>query len=451
MAQGDHGHGRSGTYLTPARVLVLGFAGLITVGALLLSLPMASRSGEPLRLVDAFFTATSAVCVTGLVVVDTYTFFSPFGQVVIMLLIESGALGFMTMSTILALILGRRINLRERLMIQEAFNQYALAGAVDLVRKVVFLTVSIQAVGAFLLSFRFVPQFGWARGLFYSVFHAVSAFANAGFDLMGDFRSLTAYEGDWLVSLTIMGLIITGGLGFTVLLDIGRRRSFHRLALHSKVVLIMTAVLIVSGALLILFFEMFNPGTMRDLGWGQRILGALFQSVTARTAGFNTLDIGSMHNATLFILVILMFIGASPASTGGGVKTSTVGVLLAAVYSTIKGRQEVVILERRLPREIVDRAMTVVAVSFALVTTVVILLSFTEPFTFIRVLFETVSAFGTVGLTTGITPDLSFSGRIFLILLMFAGRVGPVTLAVAVATRERAVGIRHPEEKVIVG
>lgn len=446
-----NGHLRPGAYFTPARVLVLGFAGLITAGALLLSLPIASRSGQALRLVDAFFTATSAVCVTGLVVVDTHDFFTPFGQVVVMLLIEAGALGFMTLSTILALILGRRINLRERLMIQEAFNQYALAGAVDLVRKVIFLTLSTQAVGAFFLAWRFVPQFGWGRGLFYSVFHAVSAFANAGFDLMGGFRSLTGYKADWLVNLTIVGLIIAGGLGFTVLLDIGRRRSFHRLTLHSKVVLIMTGTLIVAGTLLILLFELLNPGTMRNLGWGQRILAALFQSVTPRTAGFNTLDIASMHNATLFILIMLMFIGASPASTGGGVKTSTVGVLLASVYSTIKGRQEIVVFDRRLPREIVDRALTVVIISFMLVSTVAVLLSFTEPFTFIRVLFETVSAFGTVGLTTGITPDLSFAGRVFLILLMFAGRVGPVTMAVAVATRERGIGIRHPEEKVIVG
>ena len=456
MAQGSHAHpgtshAHPGTYFTPARVLVLGFAGLITVGALLLTLPIASRTGTSLGLLDAYFTATSAVCVTGLVVVDTHDFFTPFGQVVILLLIESGALGFMTLSTILALVLGRRINLRERMLIQEAFNQYALAGAVDLVRKVVYLTLSIQAVGAFLLAWRFVPQFGWGRGGFYSLFHAVSTFANAGFDLMGGFRSLTAYEGDWLVSLTVAGLIIMGGLGFTVLLDLGRKRSFHRLALHSKMVLVVTGVLIVAGTVLILLFEMFNPETMAGLGWGQRVLGAFFQSVTARTAGFNTLPIGGMYNATLFITIILMFIGASPASTGGGVKTSTIGVLLATVYSTIKGRQEVVLFDRRLSADTTSRALTVVVVSFLLVTGATVLLTFSEPFTFIRVLFEAVSAFGTVGLSTGITPELSAAGRLFLILLMFAGRVGPVTLAVALATQERPVWIRYPEEKVIVG
>lgn len=437
--------------LTPPQVLVLGFLALITAGAFILSLPVASREGRSLGFLDALFTATSAVCVTGLVVVDTYDQFSFFGQVVILFLIQSGGLGIMTVSTLIALLLGWRISLRGRLLIQEAMNQFTLEGMVRLVRQVIALTVAVEGTGALLLSLRFIRDFGLVKGIYYGIFHAVSGFCNAGFDLFGGFRSLTAYRDDPLVNFTMMGLIITGGLGFSVLRELVSCHRFGKLSLHTKLVLSMTGILILLGIIVILGFEYTNYSTMGDMGFGQKLLSAAFQAVTPRTAGFNTLPIGNMRVPTLLFLIALMFIGASPASTGGGIKTSTFGVLLVAVWSVIRGREDVEIFERRIPHRAVYRALAVAMVSLTLVVLTAMVLSLTEGRQLIDVFFEATSAFGTVGLSTGITPYLSPLGRIMVIFTMFVGRVGPLTIATAIAQKQAASVVRFPEERILVG
>lgn len=437
--------------LSPAQILVFGFAAVIFIGAILLTLPISSRDGHALPFLDALFTSTSATCVTGLVVRDTATQFSLFGQLVMLSLIQIGGLGFMVISTIIAVILGRRINLRERLIIKEALNQISLSGMVALVRQVVILTLSIEMTGALLLSLRFVPQFGWARGLYYGLFHSVSSFNNAGFDLMGGFRSLTGYVTDPLVSLTVAFLIILGGLGFTVMAELLRTHRFRELTLHTKLVMVTTGVLLAAGTLLFLILEWTNAKTIGGLPLGGKVLASFFQSVTPRTAGYNTVPIGDMRAASLFIMVILMFIGASPASTGGGVKTSTIAALTAAVWSTVRGSEDVNVFRRKLPTDIIIRSLAIVMISLALLVTLTVVMATFEPYAFIRILFETTSAFGTVGLTTGITPDVTPLSKIILIILMYSGRVGPMTLAAAMAQRSQKSALKYPEGRIIVG
>ncbi|MBO8126845.1 MAG: Trk family potassium uptake protein [Firmicutes bacterium] len=435
----------------PAQILVLGFGILILLGAILLSLPIASSSGERLPFLDALFTSTSAVAVTGLVVVDTGTYFSLFGQLVILVLIQIGGLGFMTMTTLLALLLGKRISLRERLIMQEALNKLSLSGVVHLTVRVLQLAAAFEAVGAFFLAFKFVPLYGWAKGIYYSIFHSISAFNNAGFDLMGGFRSLQGFQSSLLVNTVIAVLVICGGLGFTVLLDIGVKRRFSRLSLHSKVVIIMTVVLLVLGCVVFFLLEYSNQDTLGRLTLPRKMLVSFFQSVVPRTAGFSTVDIGRLTSPTLFFLIFLMFIGASPGSTGGGIKTSTAGALLAAAWSVIQGNEEVELLNRRLPKEIVYRALAIFLMALGLLSVAAMGLAVTEPYPFLKVLFEAASAFGTVGLSTGITPELSAPGKIIIILLMYIGRLGPMTAAAALAQRMQAKSFRFPEEKIVVG
>ena len=440
--------------LTPYQVLVLGFAAMILVGALLLTLPVASQSGQGTPFLDALFTATSAVCVTGLIVVDTGTHFSLFGQMVIICLIQAGGLGIMAMSTLFALLIGKKIRLKERLLMQEALNQLTDAGEVRLTIYIVQITLLIEFIGGTILALRWYPELG-LKGIYYGYWHAVSAFCNAGFDLFGPitgkFSSITAYVDDITVNLTIAGLIILGGIGFAVMHDVWTSRTFARLSLHSKIVLVTTAVLIVAGAVLLFFFEHANPDTLAPLSTQGKILGSFFQSVTPRTAGYNTLDIGKMYDSSLLLLIIFMFIGASPASTGGGIKTSTTAVLVLATWALIRGRSDAECFGRRIPKEIIYKAFSVMFISFVLVIVVTMALTIHERAGFVNVLFEVMSAFGTVGLTTGITPTLSSAGKCWLILTMFAGRVGPITLALAIAMRARKAQIQYPEGKIIIG
>ncbi|MGE5549214.1 MAG: TrkH family potassium uptake protein [Bacteroidota bacterium] len=441
--------------LKPPQILVLGFAAVILCGAFLLTLPAASNDGRSLRFLDALFTATSAVCVTGLVVVDTAIQYTRFGQIVVMCLIQVGGLGFMTMSTLIALLIGKRISLHERLVMQEAYNQFSPAGLVRLARNVLLTTLVVEGTGAAILAARFAFDYPLGQSLYLGVFHAVSAFCNAGFDVMGrltgKFSNLTAYVADPFVSLTIGGLIVVGGIGFPVIQELYHYRRTRRLSLHSKLVLKITAALISVGAILILIFELSNPETMKPLGWGGRILGALFQSITPRTAGFNTLNIGAMRLGSLFLLTILMFIGASPSSTGGGIKTSTFGVLLATVLATIRGYDEVDIARRRLPKDLIFKALTITALAGALVTVVTFVLTFTEKANFMQILFEVTSAFGTVGLSMGITPNLTDLARVLIILTMFIGRLGPLTVAVALGQRPRQGRVEYIEDRVMIG
>ncbi|WP_092281882.1 TrkH family potassium uptake protein [Caldicoprobacter faecalis] len=439
--------------LLPAQILVLGFASIIIIGALLLTLPIASSTGKSIGFLNALFEATSAVCVTGLVVVDTGTDLSLFGQIVIITLIQMGGLGFMTMATMVFLLLGKRITLRERLVIQEALNEFKLQGVVRLTKSIIGITFLIEGIGASILALRFVPMYGWAKGLYFSIFHAISAFCNAGFDVMGEYRSFMDFTDDFIVNFAIMGLIICGGLGFSVLLDIYRNRHFRKWSLHTKLVVCITAGLIVLGALFFFVVEFNNPATLGSQNWRGKILGALFQSVTPRTAGFNTIDQAALTNASKFMTIILMFIGASPAGTGGGIKTTTAGVLLLAVLSVIKGRHDVEVFGRRISYAIVNRALAITVISFALLISVSMVLSILEPYPLVDVLFETASALGTVGLATFNNGDLKDLSKILIIITMFAGRVGPLTLTLAFAKRlsNNKDTLKYPEGKVMVG
>ncbi|UZQ84270.1 TrkH family potassium uptake protein [Thermoanaerobacter sp. RKWS2] len=439
--------------LTPTQVLALGFAAIILIGTLLLMLPVATKSGEGADFLTALFTATSATCVTGLTVVDTKTYWSTFGQIVIMLLIQVGGLGIMTMSTLFALILGRRITFKERLVMQEAFNTNSLGGIVKFAKYILMVSFLFESIGAIILTLRFLPQMGLKKAVYYGLFHSISAFNNAGFDLMGNFRSLTGYVSDWVVNLVIMGLIIFGGLGFYVLLDIYEHRHFNKFTLHSKIVITMTLFLIAIGTLLIFLFEYNNPKTLKPLDFPTKILASLFQAVTPRTAGFNTLSLSDMTIASKFLTIILMFIGASPAGTGGGIKTTTFAVILYTVLSVIKGEEETVLYKRTISRNIVYKAVAISFISVFIIFSVTMVLSITETSDFLTILYETISAFGTVGLSLGLTPELTTVGRIIIIFTMYTGRVGPLTLALALAKRQRRPKpiIKYAEEKIMVG
>ncbi|WP_460049061.1 TrkH family potassium uptake protein [Thermoanaerobacter brockii] len=439
--------------LTPTQVLALGFAAIILIGTLLLMLPVATKSGERTDFLTALFTATSATCVTGLVVVDTKTYWSVFGQIVIMLLIQVGGLGIMTMSTLFALILGRKITFKERLVMQEAFNTNSLGGIVKFAKYILMVSFLFESIGAIMLTLRFLPQMGLKKAVYYGLFHSISAFNNAGFDLMGNFKSLTGYVSDWVVNLVVMGLIIFGGLGFYVLLDIYEHRHFNKFTLHSKIVITITLLLIAIGTLLIFLFEYNNPKTLGPLDFPTKILAALFQAVTPRTAGFNTLSLSDMTIASKFLTIILMFIGASPAGTGGGIKTTTFAVILYTVLSVIQGEEETVLYKRTISRNIVYKAVAISFISVFIIFSVTMVLSITETSNFLTVLYETTSAFGTVGLSLGLTPELSTVGKIIIIFTMYTGRVGPLTLALALAKRQRRPKpiIKYAEEKIMVG
>ncbi len=442
---------------TPSRILVIGFATVILIGAFLLTLPLSSRGGQSLRFLDALFTATSAVCVTGLIVVDTGSHFTQFGQFIIIALIQIGGLGFMTFSTLLAMFLGKKIGLKERILIQESFNQFSLAGLVRLIRNVLLLTLAFEFLGGLILSIRFLFDYPIDRALAFGFFHSVSSFCNAGFDLFGQvfgpFTSITHYVSDWTVSLTIGGLIVLGGLGFPVIMELLKYPQTRRLSLHTKLVVKMTVMLVIIGTIVIFLFEMTNLKTIAGLNWNGKFLGALFQSITPRTAGYNSLDMSQLRIGTWFILVILMFIGASPSSTGGGIKTTTFGVILAAVIATIKGKEDAEVFERRIAKDLVYKAMTITMLALSWVAFVTLIMSLVEPHAFIRLLFEVVSAFGTVGLTTGITPLLCDTSKILIALTMFIGRLGPLTIMVALAhaKQNNQADTKYIEDRVVIG
>lgn len=442
--------------ITPTQMIVIGFATIIFAGAMLLNLPIASRSGQPVGLVNAIFTATSAVCVTGLVVVDTGTYWTAFGQVIIALLIQIGGLGFMTMSTLFALLLGRKITLRERLLIQESLNQFDLEGLVRLTKNIIIATFTIELAGAIIYSLVFIPEYGIKKGIAFGAFHAVTAFCNAGFDLIGDFRSFTPYVNNHVINLNTMALIIIGGLGFSVWTDIYRvvrERSFKNLSLHSKIVLSATILLIVLGAVFIFIAEINNPDTLSKLPVSGKVLASFFHSVTPRTAGFNTLDTASLSMPTKFMTIILMFIGGSPGSTAGGIKTATVAILIITVISVVRGKDDAEVFERHLPKYLVYRALSVASISLTLVIFVTMVLSITEQADFLTLFFEATSAFGTVGLSCNFTPQLSTPGRVIISMTMFAGRVGPLTLILAFAQRaiRNKGNVKYPEDRIMVG
>ena len=444
---------------SPARVSILGFATLIAIGTVLLVLPAASTGGR-LGFVDALFTAVSASCVTGLVVVDTGRDLSIFGQLVVLVLIQVGGLGIMTMSTLFLLIGGRRPSLAGRVLIQDTFTCSGERSVSEIIRNVVQFTLIIEGIGALVIFLRFLPGRSAGEAFYFSVFHAVSAFCNAGFSLFTD--SLVSYREDWVLNLMVCFLIICGGLGFLVLSELKKnfpfnRRRWSRLSLHSKLVLSVTGILLVASSISIILMEWQN--TLAPLALPGRFLAGFFQAVTARTAGFNTLPISEMANETLFILVLLMFIGASPGSCGGGVKTSTFASLVVLGLSRLRGQDRPQIFHRTISTASISKAMGVVLIStivIVLANMVMLMIELGEtphPLSrgkFLELLFEVVSAFGTVGLTTGITAALSMAGKLVLSIVMFVGRLGPLVIAMAVS-RTTAPRFYYAEEEIMSG
>ena len=440
---------------SPAQVLVLTFAALITSGTLLLRLPV-SAAGESLTMLDALFTATSAVCVTGLIVVDTPNDLTGFGQVVVLLLIQLGGLGYMAITTVVGLALGRQLTVHERLTLQEALNVETLEGLARFVLTVLKLTLAFELAGAVVLTARWTSEYGLARAAYFGLFHSVSAFNNAGFALFSD--SLMQFRADWVVNLVITTLVICGGLGFIVLTEIARVRQYRRFSTHTRLVLTLTATLIVVTTVLIWFIERSNARTLGPLGVGESFLAAYFQAVIPRTAGFNTLDIGAMLPASLFLLMLLMFIGAAPGGTGGGVKVSTFSITVAVIWGMVRGSAEPTLFGRRIPPPLVARAFAICLIGFLALNVVAGLLLVTEGRDLLPTLFETTSAFGTVGLSMGETGapvslagHFSGVGKVLLIAMMFMGRIGPLTLAVAIARRRRVSRVRLPEGRFLIG
>jgi trk system potassium uptake protein TrkH len=449
--------------MTTSRLLVLSFAGAILIGTVILWLPFSTAGEGSLSLTDSLFMATSGICVTGLIVVETGEALSLFGQVVILILIQAGGLGILTFSNLLLIAAGRKLGLSERILVEETHGGILPARSVGLVRRVFFYTFTIESAGALLLFARFRSHMPFETALWSAVFHSVSAFCNAGFSLYS--TSFMDYSADLYVNLIMTGLIILGGLGFVVMADIAsflrsktKKESRHNLSLHSRSVLYTTLILIIAGAVLIGILE--SDNLLKDRPLKESILTSIFLSITPRTAGFNTLDTGSLTTATLLTLIPLMIIGASPGSTGGGIKTTTFAATFALVKSELRQRTSVELLNRQIPNEIIIKALATIVGFLLVLFTGVFLLQITESWAasrgvvrgrFIDYLFETASALGTVGLSTGITPVLSTAGKYIIIICMFVGRLGPLAVATSLIGRRTVEQYRLPEEKLMVG
>lgn len=441
-----------GFKMTPPKVLSLGFIILITAGTFLLNLPISSTSGK-ISFIDALFMATSATCVTGLAVIDTGTQLTTFGQVVLLILFQFGGLGFVTMATLITLVLNKRISLKERILMQESMNQNSMQGIVQLIRRVLIFSLIIQLTGALVFTGRFMLDMPIGKAAYFGVFHSISIFNNAGFDLFGDihepFTGLTRFVNDPVINITSMVLIFLGGIGFIVLSDLVDFPKRRRLTLHSKVVLWTSLILVVIGALLFFLLE-FNS-TLKPLSWGNKVMATLFQAITPRSGGVTTIDVSLLRESTLFLMILLMFIGAAPGSTGGGIKITTFAILATAVYARLRGKEEVVMFRHRIAKDNVYRAVTMTLMSLMLLVIATMLLSVTEHADFLAVLFEAVSAFGTSGLSTGLTPELTTAGKVLVIILMFMGRTGPLTLAYALKRKSSKELYRYPEGKITIG
>lgn len=436
----------------PNQVIALGFLGIIVTGALLLMLPLANRDGQGLSFLDSLFTATSATCVTGLVVADTWSQFNLLGQIILLLLIQVGGLGYMTMMLQASLLLGKKVGLRQRSMMMESVSAERLSDVLTLLRYILRGTAAIEGAGALLFAIRFVPELGAARGLWYAVFHSVSAFCNAGFDLMGfrePYSSLTHYVFDPLVNLTAVALILLGGLGFLVWRDVMEKGLRFRLySLHAKLILTATLILTLGGTVLFWWAE--NGNLLAGMDGGQKLLVSLFQAVSPRTAGFNTVDLAQLTSGGGLLTIVLMFIGAGPGSTGGGVKITTVVVCLLTLSSYIRGRREVGAFNRRLDEEQIHRSAAGVTLYMTLAMAGGFLILATQPFPLQDALFEVFSAMSTVGLSTGVTRELSAVNRAVIIVMMYCGRIGSLTMMMALAQRTPP-RVKDPVEHITIG
>ena len=442
---------------TPAeRIMMLGFAAVILLGTILLCLPVSAADGKSVYWLDALFTATTSVCVTGLVTVPTATTWSTFGKIVILGLIQFGGLGIMACLTMVFLILRRKISLQSRKLIQDTYNLPVLKGSVGIVRRLLIGTATVEIAGAVLYSFWFVPEYGFWKGIGYSIFHAVSAFCNAGFDLLGtegEFSSLASYNGNPVVLLTIMALITIGGLGFFVWEDILRcGRDLRRLSLYSKMVLSFTAALILGGGLFFLLAEWDNPATLGDMPGWKRVLNAAFQAVTLRTAGFDTIGQGNLRDSSLAMSCILMLIGGSSGSTAGGLKTVTVGVLFLTLRAGLAGREEVTLRGRSISHRRVMNALTLTLIVAVIFLAGSMIISLVDDVPFLSAAFESASAMATVGVTVGITPTLSLFSHVLLICMMFLGRVGIMSFSIAFLARSKyPAKIKYPTMDIMIG
>ncbi|MGI0489722.1 TrkH family potassium uptake protein [Pantanalinema rosaneae CENA516] len=448
--------------MTVSRTICLGFLAVIAVGTFLLFLPISTTSAQLSwnHLLVAFFTATSAVCVTGHIVVDTATYFSSVGHLIILALIQIGGLGYMTATTFLLLLLGRRFGLKDKIALQQALDRTGLQGATQLLRSIIATTLIFEITGAFLLLLVFVPNHGLNYGLWLAIFHSISAFNNAGFSLFSD--NLIGYQANLLLNLVIPALIIFGGIGYDVLFEmylwIRERVQGNRnpiiLSLNFKVAVTTTLILLVLGTIAFFLVEFRNPATLANQDLPTRLMEAWFQSVTSRTAGFNTIDVGKMTITGLFLTIALMFIGGSPGGTAGGIKTTTLRVLTTCTKAVLQGKDEIILYERQIPLPMVIKAIGVVMGSISVVITLTILMSLTDPeLDFIQILFEVISGFATVGLSTGVTVLASFSvfAKLILIAAMYMGRVGILLLMSALLGDPKPSFVRYPEENLLVG
>jgi trk system potassium uptake protein len=444
--------------MTVARTICLGFLAVIIAGAILLMMPFSTSSGSWNDPIVALFTSTSAVCVTGLAIVDTGTDFSFWGQFFIALLAQIGGLGYMTTTTFLILLIGRRFDMRQKIAIQQALDRPGMSGSTQVIRSIIATTLIFEITGALLLLIAFVPEYGWNKGLWLAIFHSVSAWNNAGFSLFKD--SLIGYQTSFLVVFTITGLIIFGGIGYQVILEMYlwlrdrflKKKQTQVFSLDFKVATSTTLILLFLGTIAFFAVESSNPETFTSLKFHDQLLLAWFQSVTPRTAGFNTIDIGKMTDAGLFITTALMFIGASPGGTGGGIKTTTLRVLTSCTKSILQGKEEVLLYERKIAISLILKAVGVLVGSVATVILATILITLTDPtLDFIQILFEVVSAFATVGLSTGITASLSTPAKLILIAIMYIGRVGILLLMSALLGDPRPSRVHYPEENLLVG
>ncbi len=444
--------------MTIPRTICLGFLAVISVGTLLLMMPFCASDGTWTNPLVALFTATSAVCVTGLAVVDTGTYFSFWGQFVLVALVQMGGLGYMTTTTFLLLLVGRRFDLRHKVAIQQDLDRPGLQGSTLIIRSIIATTMIFEITGIFLLLPVFVPDYGWSGGLWFAIFHSINSWNNAGFGLLSD--NFIKYQSSILLNLVVTGLIIFGGIGYRVIFEMFmllRDRLLRKperivLSLNFKVAISTTVVLLILGTIAFFLTELNNPATLGPMSFGNKLMAAWFQSVSPRTAGFNTIDIGKMTETGLFLTIAFMFLGASPGGTGGGIKTTTVRVLTSCTRSILQGKEEVELYQRQVPISLILKAVGVLIGSASAVTISTIIISLSDPnFEFIQILFEVVSAFATVGLSTGITAKLSVPAKLVIIATMYIGRVSVLLLMAAILGDPRASAVRYPEENLLVG
>lgn len=432
--------------LNPPQLLAIMFLFLVVVGGVLLKLPIATE--KDISWLDAFFLSTSAATVTGLAPIDPGSTFTVFGEVVLMMLIQVGGLGIMTFAVLVVIVLGKKIGMKQRMLMQEALNQPSLGGVIRLARNLLLFSLFMECIGVILLAIDWVPKMGWAKGLYYSLFHTIAAFNNAGFALWPD--NLSRFVGNPIVNVTITLLIIVGGLGFTVVFDVLYQRRWRKLSIHTKLMLVMTLIVNVLAIVAIFLFEHNNPKTLGSLPFREQLWAAYFQGITPRTAGFNTIDVGSLDQPTAMLMIFLMFIGAGSTSTGGGIKLTTFAVIVFAVVSFLKGKEETVIWQRTIRHTIILRALAIASMSMLFIFLVTMILTLTEDAPFLVLLFEVVSAFGTVGLSMNMTPHLSAVGKMLIIGVMLFGKLGPLTLVYSIA-KPKKTNIRYPNGDILTG